>query len=151
MSSACHNSSCYLELGMLFETPADKAILDLLAVHTKTLARIEANQAVILKQWAAATTQEKTDMSVITDWAAKENANLTAISGQLNTITSGVAALDAAIVAFQNSPGTLSAPDQAALDAIVAQSAALVTAAGAINTAVPGTTPPPPAPAKGTP
>ena len=66
-------------------------------------------------------------MSAITDFSAQVEANFVGIR-------SGIAALDAKIVAFQNSPGTLSATDQAALDAIVAESAALATAA---NTAVP--------------
>jgi len=72
-------------------------------------------------------------MSAITDWAAKEQADLTAISGQLTTIAAGIAKLDAMITALQASPGTLSPSDQAALDAIEAQSAALATAAKAID------------------
>jgi hypothetical protein len=65
-------------------------------------------------------------MSAITDWAAKEQANLDAISGTLDGIVTGITALDALITSLQNSPGTLSAADQAALDAIQASSAALV-------------------------
>lgn len=81
-------------------------------------------------------------MSQITDWAAKEQADLTDISSTLDGIASGVLALDALIVNFQNSPGTLSAEDQAALDGIVAASAALKTKAAAISVTPPGTTPP---------
>jgi len=63
-------------------------------------------------------------MSQISDFAAKVNANFASIKA-------GIASLDAQIQAFQNSPGTLSAADQAALDAIVASSTALATAANA--------------------
>lgn len=82
---------------------------------------------------------EKRIMSQITDWAAKEQANLDAVSGTLDGIVKGIADLDAKITALQNSPGTLSAADQAALDSIVAASGALVTKSAAISTA-----PPPP-------
>ena len=80
-------------------------------------------------------------MSAITDWAAREEANLTTISGTLDTIVAGIKALDDKITALQNSPGTLSPADQAALDQIEADSKALVTKAAAIDT----TPPPPPA------
>ena len=63
-------------------------------------------------------------MSQISDFADKTNANFAAIA-------SGIANLDAQIQAFQNSPGTLSPADQAALDAIVASSAKLAAAAQA--------------------
>src|ERR1017187_10576277 len=63
-------------------------------------------------------------MSAISDFADKVNANFTQIQA-------GIAALDAQIQAFQNSPGTLSATDQAALDAIVASSTQLATNAQA--------------------
>ena len=89
-------------------------------------------------------TQGANTMSAITDWAAKEQADLTAISGKLQTIADGIAKLDAMIAALQNSPGTLSASDQAALDQIEQQSAALVTAASAIDLTPP--TAPPAAP-----
>ena len=78
-------------------------------------------------------------MSAITDWAAAEQADLTSISSTLNAIVTGVTALDTLIENFQNSPGSLSATDQAALDAITAASAALVTQAAAISTAPPST------------
>jgi hypothetical protein len=76
-------------------------------------------------------------MSAVTDWAAKEQANLDAISGTLDGIVTGIAALDAKIVALNASPGALSAADQAALDAIQAASAALVTKSAAISTTSP--------------
>lgn len=76
-------------------------------------------------------------MSAITDWAAAEQANLTAISSTLDSIVTGVKALDDKITALQNAPGTLSPADQAALDAIQAASKDLVTKAAAISTAPP--------------
>ena len=76
-------------------------------------------------------------MSQVTDWAAREQADLTAISTTLDGIVSGVAALDELIKKFQGSAGTLSAEDQAALDAISVSSAALVSKAAAISTAPP--------------
>lgn len=74
-------------------------------------------------------------MSAVSDFAAKVNANFAQIQA-------GIASLDAQIQAFQNSPGTLSADDQAALDAISAQSATLAAAAQAPVTP-PVTTPTP--------
>ena len=72
-------------------------------------------------------------MSQITDWAAKEQADLDAISATLDGVVSGIAALDAMIQAFQNSPGTLSPSDQAALDAISSASTTLKDKAAAIS------------------
>ena len=63
-------------------------------------------------------------MSQVTDFAAKVQANF-------DVLTAKIQALDTLIQNFQNSPGTLSATDQAALDKIAAESAALVTAADA--------------------
>jgi hypothetical protein len=66
-------------------------------------------------------------MSAISDWAAKE-------ATALASIQAGIANLDTLIQNFQNSPGTLSPSDQAALDAIAATSASLATAANAVPT-----------------
>lgn len=74
-------------------------------------------------------------MSKVTD-------DLAAITANLTSIATGVTSLDAQIQALQNSPGTLSSADQAALDSIVAQSSALATAANAVVSAP--TTPVPP-------
>lgn len=71
-------------------------------------------------------------MSAITDWAATEQASLDAISGTLDGIVTGIAALDTLITSLQNSTGTLSASDQAALDAIQAASKSLVAKSAAI-------------------
>jgi hypothetical protein len=64
-------------------------------------------------------------MQSITDFAAKVNANFASMK-------TGIQALDDKITALQNSPGVLSVTDQAALDAIQADSAALATAAQGI-------------------
>ena len=76
-------------------------------------------------------------MSQITDWAAQEDADLTAISSTLNAIVTGIAALDAEITALQSQPGVLSPADQAALDSIQAKVAALKTQSAAISTTPP--------------
>lgn len=72
-------------------------------------------------------------------------ANQAVISQGIADANTGVQALDAQILAFQNSPGTLSAADQARLDAIVATStstaAAMKALAAAANAPV-GPTPP---------
>ena len=80
-------------------------------------------------------------MSKITDAAKAEQTSLDAVNASLDSIVAGIAALDTLITNFQNSPGTLSAEDQAALDAINAASAALETKAAAVSTTPP--TPPP--------
>ncbi len=85
-------------------------------------------------------------MSQIMDWAAQEQAALAATSTSLDGVVVGVAALDAMIQAFQNSPGVLSPEDQAALDAITSVSGALAAKAAAISTTPPSATPPPPPP-----
>ena len=76
-------------------------------------------------------------MSAVTDATAAEQGDLDAISAVLDSITTGIAALDAQIIAFDNSPGTLSPADQAALTAIKTSSAALLVKAQAISTAPP--------------
>lgn len=98
---------------------------------------IKADIAAITQQLAELQKGETTIMSQITDWAAKEQANLDTISKTLDGIVTGVANLDTMIQNFQNSPGTLSASDQAALDAIANASSALVDKAGAISVAPP--------------
>lgn len=66
----------------------------------------------------------------VSAFAAKVEANFASIK-------TGIQALDDKITAFNNSPGTLSAEDQAMLDGIVTDSAALATAANAIVPPVP--------------
>ena len=73
-------------------------------------------------------------MATITDQLATVTANLA-------SIRTGIANLDSQIVAWQNSPGTLSASDQAMLDAIVASSAKVAIAANAVVPTGGGTPP----------
>lgn len=61
-------------------------------------------------------------MSAISDFSAKVEANFARVNA-------GIQALDKKIQDFQNSPGTLSPADQAALDQISADSDKLATAA----------------------
>ena len=90
-------------------------------------------------------------------WAAKQAADQAAIAAALQTIgtavgtiATGVAALQALITTLQNSAGQITPADQATLDQIEAAAAQLATDSGnaatalqAINTAAPGTVPPP--------
>jgi PKD repeat protein len=69
-------------------------------------------------------------MSAITDFSAKVEANFAIIQ-------TGITNLDAQIQALQNSPGILTPADQAALDKIAADSAALAAAASAPVTVPP--------------
>jgi hypothetical protein len=77
------------------------------------------------------------NMSVLSDWAAQQQADLTTIASSLTTVVTGIAALDTLITNFQNSPGTLNATDQAALDGIQASVKSLVTQSAAINVTPP--------------
>jgi len=88
---------------------------------------------------------EERIMSKITDQMAAEQADADAISARLDDITAGIAKLDKLITDFQNSPGTLSPADQAAVDAIQATITALRVKAEAVDT-TPPTPPTPPAP-----
>ena len=81
--------------------------------------------------------QGRNVMSQITDWAAQEQVALTTISATLDSIVAGVANLDTLINNFQNSPGTLSPADQAALDACQKASNDLVAKAAAISVTPP--------------
>ena len=108
--------------------------------NLKGLTDNKAELAQLVSLLSANIQKEQGFMSQITDWAAAEQADLTQISTTLDAIVAGVTALDTLITNFQNSPGTLSAPDQAALDGIQAASKALVSKASAISTAPP--TPP---------
>lgn len=107
----------------------EQAIHNLVQGHGEILERIESRQIEIERKLHHF-------MSQITDWAAKEQADLTAISTTLDGVVTGIAALDTLITNLQNS-GTLSASDQAALDAISAASTALVAKTQAISVAPP--------------
>ena len=76
-------------------------------------------------------------MSQVSDFATAVQSAFDKVNSDLDTITTGIANLDALITAFQNSPGTLSAADQAALDGIQAASQALVTKADAVSVVPP--------------
>ncbi len=76
-------------------------------------------------------------MSKITDFATAVQAAFDHVSTDLDTIKAGIANLDAMIVAFQNSPGTLTPEDQGALDKIEAASAALVAKVDTIDVTPP--------------
>ena len=80
-------------------------------------------------------------MSAVSDFATVVNAAFAKVNTDLDAITAGIANLDALITAFQNSPGTLSAADQAALDGIQTASQALVAKVDAVVVTPP--TPPP--------
>lgn len=83
---------------------------------------------------------------------ATVSTELAQVQTNLNTIGTGITSLDSQIQALQqqiaNGGSTLTAADQAALDAIVAQSGQLATQANAVVTPPPTPTPsptPPPA------
>src|ERR1035438_3026948 len=107
---------------MIFFGSVRKELADirqLLNRHLQLLEQVD-NKIDQMKQ------QESKNMSQITDWAAQQQADLTSISTTLDGVVAGIVTLDTLITNFQNSPGTLSAPDQAALDAVQAASKALV-------------------------
>jgi hypothetical protein len=76
-------------------------------------------------------------MSAIIDAVTAVQGSLDAVSTQLDTIVAGISALDVLITNFQNSPGTLTPADQAALDSIQASSKALLAKANAVVTTPP--------------
>lgn len=89
---------------------------------------------------------EEKIMSQLTDRLDKIQGDLDTIGGAVEGIAAGVLNLDKIITDFQNSPGTLSPSDQAALDKAQAASAALVTKVKAITTEAPGAPSQPPNP-----
>ena len=74
-------------------------------------------------------------MSAITDYTAKVQAAFDAISTSVDDIAADITQLQTTIANFNNSPGTLSATDQAALDDVQAKATALVTKIKALDTA----------------
>lgn len=83
-------------------------------------------------------------MSAVTDFAAKEQADIDALNGKLDSIATGVTGLDDAIKQLQSTITGLTPEEQAALDSVVSQSDALVAKATAIDTTVPVAAPPAP-------
>ena len=88
--------------------------------------------------------KEGIEMSVFTEWAVKEQADMTAINASLDAIVNGVAGLQAKIAELQATPDGWTPADQKILDDMTAMSTALVGKAAAIKTDAPGTLPPPP-------
>lgn len=84
-----------------------------------------------------------TNSAAINAFAAAEKTVLDSLVTALNGIATGVKALDDLITTLQNSPGTITAADQATLDAMQTQSKAILAQVAAINTAPPGTVIPP--------
>ena len=77
-------------------------------------------------------------MASIASNLSTTQANLAAAQASLANIVAGVAALDTLIQSFESgSTSELNPTDQAALNSIVAQSAALAAQAASINTAAP--------------
>lgn len=76
-------------------------------------------------------------MSVLSDQLGAVQSTLDGLSTKIDAIGTGIQALDDLITKFQNSPGTLGAADQAALDAIQKASTALVAKVDALNVAPP--------------
>lgn len=76
-------------------------------------------------------------MSAITDWAAREQANLDAVSGRLDDVVTGIQKLNTMITDLQNSPGKLTPEDQKALDNIESFSGGLVKKAADISVNAP--------------
>jgi len=93
-------------------------------VRPGELRDLEQRLMVVLDQLSTLTTKVNHIMSQITDFAAAVDANFTKIQD-------GIASLDNQIQDLQASAGTLAPADQAALDKIAAESAALATAASA--------------------
>lgn len=82
-------------------------------------------------------------MSVISDYATAQAAFNARIETSVNGITADVTSLNDKITELQNSPGRISPEDQALLDGLQAQGAALATKLEALDAIV---TVPPPAP-----
>ena len=76
-------------------------------------------------------------MSKISDQMAAEQADIDAVNTRLDEISKGIADLDALIVAFQASPGTLSTADQAEVDKIQSAVTALRAKAAGVDTTPP--------------
>lgn len=76
---------------------------------------------------------ERTIMSAISDFAAKQNAFNDRVDTAVAGITSDVDALTAKIVELQNTSGSITAEDQALLDAIQARSEAVATKLEALD------------------
>lgn len=72
-------------------------------------------------------------MSKIADLEATEQTNNAAVSAKLDELQTGITDLNRQITDFNNSPGTLSAEDQAAVDRMQAASKALADKAESVS------------------
>jgi len=75
----------------------------------------------------------------IQQFATAEGTLLSTLGADLTVLAAGVLQL---LTQINNSPGTISAADQASLDSAITQTQALVTQAAAISTASPAAAPP---------
>lgn len=80
-------------------------------------------------------------MTVISDFAAKQQSHNDAVSKSLDDIQTEIGNLNTQIAALQTSAGTVTPEDQALLDGIEASGAALQTKAAALDTLTPPTPP----------
>lgn len=80
-------------------------------------------------------------MSKVTEFAAKEQADIDALNEKLDSIAAGIANLDTLITTLQGTVTGLSPEEQSALDAVSAARDKLVAKAAAIDTTAP--VPPP--------
>lgn len=87
---------------------------------------------------AALTQLGTTIMSVISDYAAKQEAFNTQIATDLSAVAAQITALNATITQLQNSVGTVTPEDQALIDKLQTDGAALQSQADTLA----GTTPP---------
>jgi TolA-binding protein len=90
-------------------------------------------------------TQGKLIMTAISDFAAKQTAYNTEIAADLSAIQTQIQQLNTQITTLQNSPGPISADDQATLDSLQAAGTALQAQADAVANKTPPA--PPVAPA----
>jgi hypothetical protein len=80
-------------------------------------------------------------MSAISDFAVKQQAHNDKVSTDLDAIGAKIADLNTLVATLQNSPGAITAEDQATLDKIEAAGADLATKADALAGVVPPTPP----------
>lgn len=81
-------------------------------------------------------------MSAVSDFAAKQKAFNEKIDVAVDGIVGDVKFLKDKIVELQNTPGPISAEDQALLDEIEAKTSAIVTKLDALDAETPPTPPP---------
>jgi chromosome segregation ATPase len=80
-------------------------------------------------------------MSAISDYAAKQAAFQDRIDTAITGLTADIAELNALIVTLQNTPGPISAEDQATLDTLQARTEAIATKVEALDALTPPAVP----------